>query len=509
MFLGISVFALGLFVVCITAALGLTLVLRFTWARPGYVLAALVALCALVSVTNSLLTQRVLQYTERGLAVLRDGDMGTTLLGKLLLLALVGAAFGICLAWFLQRWRRQVPLPRYDQRGLAELSAITIAFFGYFVAFNLLPLVFAPAFDFHVSLVYPIFVFLAILLAMRASSVDPVEIVRHALAFIVLASLVTAVVWPSFALQPGYRSLIPGFDSRLWGVTPHANSLGSVAGTLLVLQFARPSEHRLWHMVLMGAAALALLMSQSKAAAAGALFALGLLLAWRLWFVAAPTARGAFTAAAIGRVALLFAGAGLVAVVWYLLADATAWSRIEAQLDPAAVDKLSTFTGRTAIWAHALERGLDNPFFGQGRSMWNLEARLETGLSAAMHAHNLYLQAFSRSGLVGLISLLVLLFYLIRFAFRAAIPTCGGSLALLALFLARSIFEVPLQPNSVLGAEFFGFLAVLLFSVEGAAQRAPAPAHGVRRLLPVRLSRPYSGYRIGGGTWRPRATVRR
>lgn len=486
MVLGISIFAFGLIVSGLTAILGLTLVLRFIRSRPGQVLAVFVAMCALVSVTNRLLTQRVLQHTERGLAVMRDGDMGTTFLGKVLLLGLVGAAFGVCVAWFLQQWRRDAPRPRYGQRDQAELSAMTIAFAGYFVAFNLLPLAFAPTFDFHVSLVYPIFVFLAVLLALRVSTVDPVEIVRYALAFIVLTSLVTGVVWPSFALQPGYRSLIPGFDSRLWGVTAHANSLGSVAGTLLVLQFARPSTPRLWHIVLIGAAASALLMSQSKAAAAGALFALGLLVAWRLWFVSAAETRDAFTTAVIGRVVLLFAAAGVVALVWYLLADDVAWSRIETRLDPGAVDKLSTFTGRTAIWAHALARGMDNLLFGQGRAMWNLETRMETGLSAAMHAHNLYLQSFSRSGLIGLLALLAFLVYLVRFAFRAAIPTRGGSVALLGLFLIRSVFEVPLQPNSVLGAEFFGFLAVVLFSVEGAARAKPVGVVHGPRAFPTR-----------------------
>jgi hypothetical protein len=102
--------------------------------------------------------------------------------------------------------------------------------------------------------------------------------------------------------------------------------------------------------------------------------------------------------------------------------------------------------------------------------MWDLHARQSTGLNGAVHAHNLYLQAFSRAGFVGLASLLLLLAYIIRYSFRAAKVTGGGSLALLAMFLVRSITEVPLQPNGILGGEFFAFMALLVYSFDRAAQ---------------------------------------
>ena len=175
-----------------------------------------------------------------------------------------------------------------------------------------------------------------------------------------------------------------------------------------------------------------------------------------------------------GAATLSFLSAMLVGGIWLALSEPAIWNALERRLAPRAVGELETLTGRAEIWEHAIRRGMESPLFGQGLAMWDLQTRLATGLSGAVHAHNLLLQAFSRAGFIGLATLILLLAYIIRFSVKAANASAGGSLALLALFLVRATTEVPLQPNGILGGEFFAFMAVLVFVTDRALQSGAA-----------------------------------
>lgn len=463
----ITILAVGTLLLLALSFASAMLVAYLTYSFPGRVFQALILAIASVSILITLLSRRVLRLGDSGLELLQEGDMSSTLVGKAMLLVLVGSAFSICIAWWLWRFGSKRPGNRYSAAGIAESNKLTWAFMLYFVAFSLLPLAFAPHYDFHVSLVYPLFVWLALLLAMRTAAVDPVLVVRQALGLIVLCSLAAAAVMPALALQPGYQSLIPGFSMRLWGVTASANTLGSVAGTLLVLQFIVRPRSALRHHLLSACTLVALLLTQSKSAMGGALIGLTILFAWRIW-------RGtnahttSFPRILAGTTVLLFVGATLLLATWMAASEPAFLIALERRLDPRAVGDLSTLTGRYAIWKYAVQSGLESLWFGHGLAMWDLQTRLATGMSGAVHAHNQYLQAFSRAGIFGLSTLLLLLAFIVRFALNAAASSAGGSLALLAMFLVRSITEVPLQPNSILGGEFITFVALLAFTMDRA-----------------------------------------
>jgi O-antigen ligase len=143
---------------------------------------------------------------------------------------------------------------------------------------------------------------------------------------------------------------------------------------------------------------------------------------------------------------------------------------LESQLDARAIDNLSTATGRTAIWDAAIEGGLESPLFGQGADFWGADNRLQLGLSSATSAHNLFLQTFSRSGLVGLVALIVFFYFLIRYSIRAAKHTRGGSLAILAVLMMRSMFETNFQLNSVVAGEFFVMMAHFIYVIDRGAR---------------------------------------
>lgn len=466
--LEITILSVGTLLLLVLGLMSAIFVAYITYSFSGRIFQALFFAIATVSIFSTLLTGRVLRLGDSGLDMFLEGGVGGSILGKVLLLIVTGVALSVCIAWWLWRFGKKKPLLRYSEKGVIQLNFLAWAFVAFFVAFSLLPLVFAPKFEFHISLVYPLFIWIAILLTLRASSVDPVLVIRQTLGLIVFSSLAAAVFMPSLAMQPGYTSLIPGFDMRLWGVTAHANTLGSVAASLLVMQFIDKPQRPVRHHLLTSGAAIALILTQSKSAIAGAMLGLAVLFAWRLW-------RGSnahninFTRLLVGTSILFFLGALLLGTVWLALSDPTTWSAFERRLDPRAVSGLATFTGRTDIWEYAINRGMENPLFGQGLAMWDLQARLSTGLVQAMHAHNLYLQAFSRSGFVGLAALLLLLGYVIWLALKASSTSTGGSLALLAMFLVRSITEVPLQPNSILGGEFFAFMALLVYVIDRGA----------------------------------------
>lgn len=446
---------------------GMAVVAYLTYAFPGRIFQGLLLGTATVSILSIILSGRVLHLGDSGLDVYQDGGMGSTLFGKALLLILVGVAFSVCVAWWLWRLRNTSPALRYSADGSRGLERLTWAFAIYFVAFSLLPLAFAPQFVFHVSLVYPLFVWLALLLSLRTSGADPVQVLRQALGLIVLCSLAAAAIMPALALQPGYAGMIPGFSMRLWGVTASANTLGSVAGTLLVLQFIEKPHHSLRHHMLTGGAIAALLLTQSKTSMAGAFLGLAILFAWRIWRGSRDqAARPARTMAGIAT--LLFLCALFLAAAWLALSEPAAWNALERRLDPRAVRGLTTFTGRNEIWDYAIRRGLESPLFGNGLAMWDIHTRLATGLSGAVHAHNLFLQAFSRAGFVGLAALILLLAYIVRNTWTARNISAGGSMALLAMFLVRSTTEVPLQPNGILGGEFFAFMALLVLTTDRA-----------------------------------------
>jgi O-antigen ligase len=215
-------------------------------------------------------------------------------------------------------------------------------------------------------------------------------------------------------------------------------------------------------------------LSQSKAAILTAVVCASVVGLWRWILVTrggAPgrSGRGELTVFA----GLSFLASAALAGVWVLLSDPSVLGGLARQLDARAVADLGTGTGRVDIWKLAIQAGLDSPIIGHGANFWSAETRLRTGLTGASHAHNQFLQVFTRSGLVGLATFIWFFGLLVIYALRAAGPTRGGSLALLLAFVLRSLVEVPLQPNSVLGGEFFAFMVLLVYVIDrGAAPLA-------------------------------------
>jgi exopolysaccharide production protein ExoQ len=443
----------------------------------GMAFAAVMGMLTLASILTIVLSQRHLTLSVQGLVDSSDGT-GGGIVSKLLLMAAVGASLALCLAWLFDLNKRLRACPRYTSRGMLPPTDMLVAFMLFYVAFSLLPIPLGQHYYFHISLVYPFFVYLALFLYIQSSTVDPALVAKHCLGMIVFASAAAAVVTPSAAFQPGYVGLLPGFNLRLWGVAAHANSLGSVAAAYILLEQAVPSKRRAVKLLVFSVATAVLLMTQSKTSIATALFGTLVISGSRIWAYVSDKGRGYNHSGGLFIASLL--AMACVAVVllgaWTMFFDTNVLRSLERHLDSRAVGDLSSGTGRLWIWSAAIHGGMENPLFGQGADFWSLENRLRLGLSGAVTAHNLYLQVFSRSGFVGLAALLGFLYVLIRYAVRGAKATGGASVAMLLVLLVRSVPEVPIAPNAILGAEFFATMAFIFFILDRGARPAPLAA---------------------------------
>ncbi|BCT69236.1 hypothetical protein NNRS527_02851 [Nitrosospira sp. NRS527] len=469
--LQLTVLPLAAFVLALLSTMAIVIVAGAGFRWPARMFSYLMLFIASTSVATTILSGRVLTFMDENLVVSSEADVGSAVSTKLLLIAAIGCSVALCAAWLFNFKNYKASFDRFDSRGLRAPDDITIAFVVFYVASNILPILFGQRYYFHVNLIYPLFTYIALFLWVRLSRTDPVVVGKQCLGLIVFSSLIAAIVAPRLVFQPGYVGLIPGFDSRLWGVTSHANGLGAVASMYLVLELAEPSAKAWVRASILSAASLTLILTQSKASIAAAFVGFFIIFCWRLL----NRTNGAIADRKGGSlipIALLggFIISILVGGAFAMFFDTDILDALQGHLDARALGTLSTATGRTSIWIAAINAGLENPLFGQGADFWGLESRLRLGLATAFTAHNLFLQIFSRSGFVGLAALLVFLYFLIRYSIRAAKPTRGGSMALLAVLLMRSAFEANIQLNTLLSAELFAMMAHFIYVIDRGAR---------------------------------------
>ena len=470
--LGVVLPAFGAFVLAAVAVLIVALVAAAASRWPGKAFNFQLLLVTVASAGTIMLSSSAVRVGDAAMAAEVTAESDGGIFAKMLLIAAVGVAVSLCAAWVF-RFRKAWSAPcRFQSRGLLPPTDIAVAFLVYYVSFSILPILFGQSFFFHVSLIYPFFVFLALFLWVQVSTVDPVVVFKRSLGLLALGSLAAAIFFPQYVMDLHYVGLVPGVNFRLWGITATPNTLGSVACVLLVLEVAVPSE-RLWvrNSLVLGCV-ITLLMSQSKTSIAATFVGVAIIISWRLIAKMRQFSVSSDSNEKLIATVVLALASGSFALVgfWLMFVDLSVFSGLENKLNAQAVGDLRTATGRTWIWSVAVQAGLENPLFGQGAGFWSFENRQKWGLSGAVHAHNLYLQAFSRAGLVGLLSLLVFLYFLVRYSVRAAKPTNGGSIALLVVFMIRSISEVPIEPNAILGGEFFAVMAFIFYVVDRGAR---------------------------------------
>lgn len=219
--------------------------------------------------------------------------------------------------------------------------------------------------------------------------------VTLALSFAAVAVLPPEVAFNTFEARTFF-----GVE-RLAGITGHPNSLALLAVVGLLLEILRRS--RWWWKAL---PVVALLFAQSTTMYVAAAVALILFFSSRS------------RVALAGIWVLAVAGAALMII---------APEYLGGLIDRALPDNASTFTGRARIWDAAQQATEGYPLFGWGPSLFDENFRASFGLSeVATHAFSQYLQSYAGQGIVGALSLAVLILAMVAYAIRGRQASRGA-----------------------------------------------------------------------------------
>ena len=425
------------------------------WAQP-----AIIPFIALGICVNSLLSGRNLRNAATDLTLGIDGTVGDS---SLILRLLTVTILGISLARVVGQWLR-----RRDATATGGTD-LFVAFTAFFVAHTVLNSIFGTSPVFIHNIFYAVAVFAAIYAARRESIAVTISFAKLALFSLMLLSLVAAVATPGLAVEPGYKGWIPGLTIRLWGVGSNANSIGPLALVALLVEYMQPYRKRWLHGFVLLMSLLVFVLAQSKTVWVVAL----VLIPTLFWYRIAKPKRGIDI-----RIALLLIGVASLAFISLLILDPISlWENIVITREGSQV---TTLTGRSQIWSVAFNEWMNNPLFGYGPDIWGPAYRARIGLQFAFSAHNQFLESLSAAGALGLVSLLIYLWLLGRYAWRAAAETKGVSVALFMLVLLRCMTETPLTLSTLFNGDFLTHLllfAICIDRVGAAANTIPAVSH--------------------------------
>jgi len=439
-------------------------------------------LMTFMGITDAALSGRSLDLNLLSLEA--ASESGTRLPSKVMLAFLIGLSIVVVVANIFDRSRKIVGSP-----------SLLWGLLTFYVSCALVPAAFGYEPHFIIALVYTPVVFYALF---TSAPNDPGRLVLFAklsMASIAGLSLIAIFVIPPVVLESGYRGLVPGLDKRLWGLASHANVLGPVALTLLILEWAEPFRTRVIHYGVLAMALATILLTQSKTSILAGIVAFGVIFVYRLNAGIGASLGSGTQQQRSNKFLLAAAGLFLVVVtlafVAYLLAGDMLPARLNF-LDRVAVENLQTGSGRQPIWNAAIVEGWRSPYFGYGLQIWEREFRISRALFTAFHAHNQVLQVFSLAGFFGLLGFTVYVAILAAASFRYAAATGGATLALFSMLLVRSITEVPLQISAPTSGDFLSHLAFVFYLVACGlrARVMPTQAGVVRgtKAIPSNLS---------------------
>lgn len=355
-------------------------------------------------------------------------------------------------AWLFAEWlsRRQAMPPIWTAL-LVSLGATILA----------LPFATQPEYGRAILLAPTVPLAFGLALANGVSAVALARTVRAGLIALCVGSVALWLASPEVAARVtdgAFGALGP----RWQGLTAHPNSLGYVAGAVLVSALWKPLRFRgepLWLL----AALIPFVGSQSKTVWGAVAVGLLLTVTWRA-SVLPPVQRS---------LAYLGSVVALCGLLVYTVGN----------VDLPTFD--TTLTGRTALWKATLQEFQRNPVAGYGPGLWSVEYRAGTPFLWAGQAHNQLIQTLGASGLIGAAGLFVFTAALLVGTWRSARVTRGASLALTSYFLLRAVTESPL------GLGWDGPVLILALVLLPLSIHSPARQTGKRsrpHSLPVRRS---------------------
>lgn len=307
---------------------------------------------------------------------------------------------------------------------------------------------------------------------------------RTGLFVYMLAGIAVIPVMPDLVLDASYtQGFLPGVP-RFGGLASHPVMMGLLAQTALLLLWARPFRYR-WLTVAGWTLGLAVLVvAQSKTAWLAFLLSVVCMVAVRR-FATAGDRLGDTRDNSFG---ILLCLAVIVAAVGVLLGTLVVDvpGLVDDFFNTAQGAQLASMTGRDRIWVVAMEEFHSHPVFGFGPTLWDAEYRQAIGMPNATHGHNQFIDTLARSGLVGLLGLVVWFLALLVLSLRHARASGGLSLAMFATLALLCISEVPLLLSGY-GTDLFTHLLLVVVLAGCAAERPRAAPVRVAPLEPSHL----------------------
>jgi O-antigen ligase len=335
-----------------------------------------------------------------------------------------------------------------QDRGFSGGTKVFLSYLLFFISNTLI-----PGFVGHgalaANLMYAPIVFAAVYLSRPIPTHRLLALIKTVLLTYLYGSLLSAVIAPDWALLGGYegQGVLPSVDTRLFGVSSQAVQLGPLMAAYFVIECLAPTESWL-RKIHLPASLVVLVWTQAKTAWVFVLIFVAFMGAAKLrrkfrslpnleWRLATPAFYSMLAIASV----LIVAGV--------------------ANLIPAGSDtKIETLTGRTAIWSITLDAWADNPIFGYGLGLWDVEFRTYYGMPFAGQAHNQFIHTLGSAGIIGLSGLLVYLWAMGRRAFKVS-GSNPVALALFCLVVVECVTEAPLRNGIILSGLFF--LQLVLF----------------------------------------------
>lgn len=282
---------------------------------------------------------------------------------------------------------------------------------------------------------------LTLLAIVSARSLDPAgvtRLVKFMILGLLAASALAAASGVEWAWRPfeGASPLLPVLDVRLQGVFSHPNNLGPASLLYLLAERIRPSGPPL-RIAGLSLGVGCLLLSQSKTA---------LLTAVLVWGLFAYEARVRPRMQEFRVVP--FALVVVVALGSMLFVGVTDGAE-EELVDPAQIDRVRNFTGRTDVWTVGLDAWRERPVWGAGPDWFEAFAR-RTNQTWAGQAHNQFVQTGTQFGVVGIVGLVLYIAALVAWAWRLREPSRFASIGIVTVLLLRTITETPLDELDLL-----------------------------------------------------------
>lgn len=296
---------------------------------------------------------------------------------------------------------------------------------------------------------YQSFFILALILYLPNDYRQSLITIRTILFTIILGSILLFVFKPEQA-SIVTRSWIPIINYRLYGLTYHPNTLGTLCCLFLFIIFVIPYKSRNLTILLASIAGLALLLTQSKTS--WAIFIVGIFL-----LINEPKKLINSDITKVRKITN-------IAIILLILVGAvmiTYSKAIILFISQILGENFSlTLISRTSVWDASLKVFKQYPIFGYGPTLWDLNFRNTADLPTVGHSHNQLIQTLAESGLIGFLGLSIHLFTLVRFVSKTKGRLRGFSLALLASILLKSITETPFN-NYHIDTPFFIYVITI------------------------------------------------